>query len=121
MAVSVEPVVERWKLYYDGGCNLCHTSQLRLERWASRAGQPLDVDILQSAEGMAKGYGDAMVLEVDGRPLFAAEAWIHAMKVAPWPLRALRLLPRPLLRFGYGLVARIRYRVFGRRACPLPR
>lgn len=35
--------------------------------------------------------------------------------------RALRLVPRPLRDFGYGIVARIRYRTFGRLAsCPLP-
>lgn len=33
----------------------------------------------------------------------------------------LRLVPRPLRDLGYGLMARIRYRLFGRlKACPLP-
>jgi predicted DCC family thiol-disulfide oxidoreductase YuxK len=33
----------------------------------------------------------------------------------------LRVLPRPLLDFGYDLVARNRYRLFGRKeSCPLP-
>jgi predicted DCC family thiol-disulfide oxidoreductase YuxK len=35
--------------------------------------------------------------------------------------RALMLIPKPLREFGYGMVARIRYRLFGRYdACPLP-
>jgi len=41
----------------------------------------------------------------------------------PWRLlgRALRLIPRPLREFGYGVIARVRYRLFGRYdACPLP-
>jgi predicted DCC family thiol-disulfide oxidoreductase YuxK len=41
----------------------------------------------------------------------------------PWRLlaRALMLVPRPLREWGYGIVARLRYRVFGRyTACPLP-
>lgn len=33
----------------------------------------------------------------------------------------LRLLPRPLRDFGYGFVAKVRYRIFGRLpVCPLP-
>jgi predicted DCC family thiol-disulfide oxidoreductase YuxK len=35
--------------------------------------------------------------------------------------RALRLLPRPLRDWGYGIVARFRYRLFGRyNTCPVP-
>jgi predicted DCC family thiol-disulfide oxidoreductase YuxK len=35
--------------------------------------------------------------------------------------RALRLLPRPLRDWGYGIVARFRYRLFGRYdTCPIP-
>src|SRR5664279_2955910 len=34
---------------------------------------------------------------------------------------ALNLIPRPLRDFGYGLVAKIRYRIFGRlTSCPVP-
>jgi predicted DCC family thiol-disulfide oxidoreductase YuxK len=41
----------------------------------------------------------------------------------PWRLvgRVLRLVPRPLRDWGYGIVARFRYRLFGRYdTCPLP-
>jgi predicted DCC family thiol-disulfide oxidoreductase YuxK len=41
----------------------------------------------------------------------------------PWRLagKALRLLPRPLRDWGYGIVARFRYRLFGRyETCPIP-
>jgi predicted DCC family thiol-disulfide oxidoreductase YuxK len=41
----------------------------------------------------------------------------------PWRLagRALRVLPRALRDWGYGIVARFRYRVFGRYyTCPVP-
>jgi predicted DCC family thiol-disulfide oxidoreductase YuxK len=41
----------------------------------------------------------------------------------PWRLvgRALRVLPRPLRDWGYGIVARFRYRFFGRYdTCPVP-
>lgn len=42
---------------------------------------------------------------------------------APWRVvgRVLRLVPRPLREWGYGIVARFRYRLFGRyETCPLP-
>jgi predicted DCC family thiol-disulfide oxidoreductase YuxK len=41
----------------------------------------------------------------------------------PWRLagRALRLVPRALRDWGYGVVARLRYRIFGRYdSCPIP-
>jgi len=42
---------------------------------------------------------------------------------SPWPAAAaaLRLVPRPLRALGYRLVARWRYRIWGRlESCPLP-
>lgn len=41
----------------------------------------------------------------------------------PWPVvaAALRLIPRPLRDFGYRIVARLRYRIWGRlESCPIP-
>lgn len=114
-----------WKLYYDGGCNLCHASKLRAERWAEKAGQPLDVDILQGPDAIAKGYREAMVLEAD-RVYVGADAWLKLMDVAPWYLRWIGLMQhttptRWLATRLYGIVARLRYRLFGRRSCPIPR
>lgn len=114
-----------WKLFYDGGCNLCHSSKLRVERWAERRAVPLQVDVLQSDEGIAKGYGKAMVLETERGPLFAADAWLELMRIAPWYLRWIHGLARvqflkPLLSWGYGVVERNRYRWFGTRTCQVP-
>lgn len=114
-----------WTLYYDGGCNLCHASKLRVERWAERQGRPLSVDILQSDEAIAKGYGDAMVVEADGQVYQGAPAWLKLMELAPLGLRWIAWLAkvpgvRQLMIWGYGVVARYRYRWFGRRACPIP-
>jgi predicted DCC family thiol-disulfide oxidoreductase YuxK len=42
---------------------------------------------------------------------------------APWPMvgKALRLVPRSLREWGYGIIARFRYRLFGRYdTCPVP-
>jgi predicted DCC family thiol-disulfide oxidoreductase YuxK len=114
-----------WKLFYDGGCNLCHASKLRAEAWANRAGQPLKVDILLSDEAIAKGYGSAMVLEADGEVFTAADAWMRLMTIAPWYLRWLTVfrLTRPtmaLARWAYGVVAKYRIKWFGSRACEVP-
>lgn len=113
-----------WKLYYDGGCNLCHASKLRVERWAERAGVPLEVEILQSEEAQKKNYGQAMVLEAD-RVYQAEDAWLKLMLIAPWGLRWIGWLGRlpgfrTLLAWGYRIVAKYRYRWFGTRACPMP-
>ena|SRR5947209_4261634 len=116
-----------WKLFYDGGCNLCHASKLRAERWAERAHQPLDVDILQSDEAIAKDYGmHTMILEADGEVLRGADAWLKIMTIAPWYLRWISWagktkFTRTIAKRIYGLVARYRYKWFGRRSCPIPR
>ncbi len=114
-----------WKLFYDGGCNLCHVSKLRAEKWAKRAGQPLEVDVLLSDEGISKGYGEVMVLEADGQVYTAADAWMKIMSIAPWYLRWVSWfrLPPPTMavaRFAYGIVAKYRYKWFGTRACQVP-
>lgn len=114
-----------WKLFYDGGCNLCHTSKLRVETWARRRNFPLDLEILQSEEGIAKGYGAAMVLETERGVFVAADAWLEIMRIAPWYLRWIQWLGkvplvRPMMAWGYSVVAKYRYRWFGTRACPLP-
>lgn len=112
-----------WKLFYDGGCNLCHRSKLRVENWAERAGQELQVDVLQSEEGLAKGYGAAMVLEAD-RVYTGADAWIKLMQIAPWHLRWIGWLGaiwpfRMVMRWGYSIVDRFRYKWFGTRECKI--
>ena len=114
-----------WKLFYDGGCNLCHASQLRAEQWAIRANQPLIVDVLLSDEGIAKGYGEAMILEADGQILTAADAWMKLMTIAPWYFRWFSIFGRfkltmSVAKWGYGIVAKYRLRWFGTRECQIP-
>jgi predicted DCC family thiol-disulfide oxidoreductase YuxK len=118
--------MQTWNLYYDGGCNLCHMSKLRAEDWARKAHQPLHVEVLQSEEAISKGYDfENMILEADGEVYTRGNAWLRIMAIAPWYLRWLSVFRFvPILRWipllGYEVVARLRYRIFGRRACPLP-
>jgi predicted DCC family thiol-disulfide oxidoreductase YuxK len=114
-----------WKLFYDGGCNLCHTSKLRVERWAELAHQPMEVEILQSNEAVEKGYGEAMVLEAEGKVYQGADAWLRLMKISPWYLRWIGwmdLTPptRWIAKAMYRIVAKYRYKWFGTRACQIP-
>ena len=114
-----------WKLFYDGGCNLCHVSKLRAEKWAEKAGQPLAVDVLASDEAISKGYGQMMVLEADGRVFTAADASMKILTIAPWYLRWLSWFRKTkptmaLARFVYNIIARYRYKWFGTRACQVP-
>ncbi|MBV6457380.1 MAG: hypothetical protein HONBIEJF_00488 [Fimbriimonadaceae bacterium] len=113
-----------WTLYYDGGCNLCHVSRLQAEDWAHRAGQPLNVDVLQGGAAIEKGYGEAMVLEAE-KVYIGADAWLKLLTIAPWYLRWVGLLGklpvfREILKLGYGIVAKYRKKWFGSRACALP-
>ena len=53
----------------------------------------------------------------------AVAAALQLLGTPSWRLlgKALALVPRPLREWGYGIVARLRYRVFGRyTTCPVP-
>jgi predicted DCC family thiol-disulfide oxidoreductase YuxK len=107
-----------WKLYYDGECNLCHGSQLQVARWASKSGQDIETEILQSDEAQNKGY--------EGDEIYRAhKAWIKLMTVAPWYLRWVAPVAKlPLLswftKIGYQFIAKYRKKFFGKRVCQLP-
>lgn len=113
-----------WKLYYDGECNLCHGSQLQVVKWAQRSGQPVETEVLQSAEAGAKGYAADMVLEAD-KVYLAENAWLKLMRIAPWYLRWIGFVGEvPGIKQVVGLVYRVfahyRKKWFGKRSCPLP-
>lgn len=118
--------MQAWKLFYDGGCNLCDASQIRASRWAAASGQPLQTEFLQSAEAVEKGYiGDEMILEADGIIYRGPDAWLRILRIAPLPLRWFSWMSRyqatrSLTKIVYLVVARFRYAIFGRRTCPLP-
>jgi predicted DCC family thiol-disulfide oxidoreductase YuxK len=54
-----------------------------------------------------------------------SDAVVALLQELPWPWRtvgkALELIPRPVRDLGYRLIARWRYRIWGRlESCPLP-
>jgi predicted DCC family thiol-disulfide oxidoreductase YuxK len=129
-AVGEAPII-----LYDGVCGLCNRlnrfvlardpagrfrfaplqGRLAREVLARHGRDPDDLDTLY----LVLGYG-----RPDERLRRKSDAilWILRELGGPWrAARALRILPRSLRDLGYDLVARTRYRLFGRyESCPLP-
>jgi predicted DCC family thiol-disulfide oxidoreductase YuxK len=120
------------RLFYDGSCALCHWAVrfvvARDARGEAFRFAPLASDAFRSATAAAgpADLPDSLVVETaEGRLLTRSAAVIHVLGrlSRPWRMLAAlaRVAPRPLLDALYDLVARTRYRVFGRiePACPV--
>jgi predicted DCC family thiol-disulfide oxidoreductase YuxK len=123
---EIEPPV----VLFDGVCNLCTASvafilardperRFRFASLQSDAGRRL-----LERHGLPPDELATVVVVADGRALTRSDA---ALRIArglggAWPvLGVLRVVPRPLRDAVYGVVARNRYRWFGRReSCMLP-
>ena len=120
---------------FDGVCNLCHGAvrfiiardpgaRFRFASLQSPVGQALLRDH-QLGSGLGPGLGpDSLVLVDEGRAYTRSAAVLRIARGLRWPWPAagvLALVPGPLRDAAYDLVARRRYRWFGRQAeCPLP-
>jgi predicted DCC family thiol-disulfide oxidoreductase YuxK len=120
---------------YDGVCGLCdHFVQFLLRfdradslRFAALQG-PIGARILEAAGRAATPLSTVIVVADYGttaeRLLDRSDAGIFALSSmgGVWrSVSALRLLPRFLRDAGYDVIARYRYRIFGRfDACPIP-
>lgn len=119
-------------LFYDGHCALCHrTVEFVLKH--DRLGKafrfaPLQGDTFQARVpvGQRKGLPDSVVvLSSDGLLLARSNAIIYLLRRlgGGWRVVAgiMRVIPRPVRDAVYDLMARIRYRIFGRRddVCPI--
>ena len=115
---------------FDGLCNLCSGGARWLERHQSKP--PFDLVPMQSDQGRAlltkHGYDpdDPLTfLVLDGSQcLTESDAWIHLVAAAGgWRrlVKATRVTPKAWRDSAYKLIARNRYRWFGRReTCYLP-
>ena len=116
---------------FDGVCNLCNGAvQFIIDRdpqahfrFAAQQSEP-GAALLARVGRPLSGEPDTIVLVEGGRVYERSDA---ALRIArrlsgAWRLLALlRVVPRPLRDAVYGLVARSRYRVFGRSAeCRVP-
>jgi predicted DCC family thiol-disulfide oxidoreductase YuxK len=122
-------------LLYDGVCALCNGLVNLLLRHDKL--EKLRYAPLQSALGREiltrfsqHSLPDGVVLVTDAltpreRFYLRSDAVAAALQLlsSPWRLlgRAIALVPRPLREWSYGIVARLRYRLFGRyNTCPVP-
>jgi predicted DCC family thiol-disulfide oxidoreductase YuxK len=122
-------------LLYDGVCALCN-GVVRLLLKHDRS-ERLRYAPLQSALGREvlsrfgiHSFPDGVVLLTDAlrpqeRLYHRSDAIAAALMLLapPWKLlgRLVTLVPRRVREFGYGIIARLRYRIFGRYdTCPLP-
>jgi len=128
-APSIEPREASAVLFYDGECGLCnHVVRLllRIDRHQRPFFSPLQGKTAQSylrARGLPTEDFDSMIFVPDWAkretitPLFRTDAGLAALRriggvwrVVAW----LRVVPRPLRDSFYRIVARLRYRIFGR-------
>jgi predicted DCC family thiol-disulfide oxidoreductase YuxK len=120
------------RLFYDGSCALCHGSVrfVLAEDPEGRAFRfaPLDSEAFRAAvpaEVLSRLPDSLVVRTADGRLLTRSAGVLHVLERLGgiWRLAAIPggLVPPPLRDAAYDFVARVRYRVFGRKdeACPL--
>jgi predicted DCC family thiol-disulfide oxidoreductase YuxK len=117
-------------LLYDGVCGLCARSVrwiLRHERDHAIRFAPLQGETAAALRARLQGIPDGLstVVLVDGESVYLrTKAFLHAARhlQAPWRwLYGLRWIPGALPDLAYRVIARLRYRLFGRHeACQLP-
>jgi len=119
-------------LFYDGHCGLCHRS-VKFVLKHDRSGNafrfaPLQGSTFQSRvfpEQRAALPDSIVVLTNTGSLLVRSDAFIHILRRLGGQWRFLAgvvdAIPRPLRDLAYDFVARVRYRIFGRRddLCPI--
>ena len=119
-------------LFYDGHCGLCHGA-VKFVVKCDRAGKafrfaPLQGSTFESmvpAERRAGLPDSIVVLKNDGALLVRSDAFVYILRRlgGVWGFLAsiLRIVPRALRDAVYDFIARIRYRVFGKRdeVCPI--
>jgi predicted DCC family thiol-disulfide oxidoreductase YuxK len=115
---------------YDGVCGLCdrlvrflvERDRARLLRYAPLQGETAAE--LRARHGNIPGGLDTMVFVDDGKVYLRSRAFARIARYLPWPWRLatlIRFVPRFLADGAYALVARTRYRIFGKvEACGLP-
>ena len=115
---------------YDGVCGLCHRTVkllLRLDRRRAFRFAPLQGETaarLKALHAEIPADLDSVVYVEEGRVHLRSRAFVMAARHLPYPWKlgyALRFIPARLADVLYNLVARVRYRVFGKYdECRLP-
>ncbi len=119
-------------LFYDGHCALCHRS-VKFVLKHDRSGKlfrfaPLQGPTFEARVPVEKRAGlpdSVVVLMNDGGLLVRSDAFLHVLRRlgGGWGITAgvLGVIPRSLRDAAYDFIARVRYRVFGKREdwCPV--
>ncbi|MEP6862998.1 MAG: DCC1-like thiol-disulfide oxidoreductase family protein [Deltaproteobacteria bacterium] len=115
---------------YDGECGLCHRSvKFILDHEADHELRfaPLQGEVaaeLRSIHPNIPANVDTVVLVAGGRAYLRSKAFLHVAKHlrAPWRwVYAVRWFPGVILDLAYRVIAKIRYRVWGKvDSCELP-
>lgn len=112
-------------LFYDGHCGLCHRTVKFVMRHDPRGElfhfAPLQGDTFQAQVPAERRVGlpdSVVVLTADGRLLVRSDATVHIMRRLRGGWRTLAaiasIVPRFIRDAVYNLVARVRYKIFGR-------
>ncbi|MFW2388259.1 MAG: thiol-disulfide oxidoreductase DCC family protein [Polyangiales bacterium] len=117
-------------LFYDGVCAMCNgivKMILRFDDASAFHFAPLQGETAKLARALYPDFPAAVETVVyvkEGKVYLRSRAAALVARELPYPSRALswfRFLPVWLTDFFYGIVARVRYRVFGRYDhCPIP-
>jgi predicted DCC family thiol-disulfide oxidoreductase YuxK len=117
-------------LFYDGVCPMCNgivRCMLRIDKEQVFCFAPLQGETADLARKLHPGFPtqiEAVVYLRRGEVFERSRAAALAMQQLPYPAKALswaRFLPLWLTDFFYAMVARARYRIFGKYDhCPLP-
>ena len=116
-------------IFYDGTCGLCHGFVkwvLARDAQAHFQFAPLQGETIKERIPEEERYrlpDSVMVWLADERLLTKSEAALYVAETLGqqgWA-RLLRILPRPIADFGYDVIAKMRYALFGRKEemCPL--
>ncbi len=119
-------------LFYDGHCGLCHRA-VKFVLKHDRSGHAFRFAPLQGPTFTARVPesertrvpDSIVVLTNQGALLFRSDAFLYILRRLGrgWGIwaRALGVIPRPLRDLVYDFIARIRYRIFGKRneLCPI--
>jgi predicted DCC family thiol-disulfide oxidoreductase YuxK len=118
-------------IFYDGHCGLCHRGvKFVVRRDAAGAFRfaPLQGSTFEASTTAAEraSMPDSMAVRtLDGRLLQKSDAWLHILRRlgGVWKVTGalMSIVPRVVRDLVYDLVARIRFRIFGRQVevCPM--
>ncbi len=126
----LDSLVDKNIIVFDGECVLCNhffhfvVAIDRKQRFHFLTAQSPAGEILYQHFGLKQGDFDTSLVLVNGELFERMHGFYKVMKIIglPWSLLSVfGWLPKVINDFGYNLVARNRYRIFGRREyCMIP-